>query len=148
MRVTFTLNGTSQGFDAAADTLLLDLLRDGGWMGTKEGCGVGVCGLCTVLVDGLPASSCILPAACVEGREVMTIEGLVERDSSLLESFVRNEALQCGICTPGQLVTSYSLKQRRPDAAEADIRTYLSGNLCRCTGYSTIVEAVMDYLRD
>src|SRR5262249_10239310 len=148
MRTTFTLNGTERSFEVPGDCLLLDLLRDAGLTGTKEGCGVGVCGACTVLVDGRPASACIYLAACAEGREVVTIEGVVERDPGLIECFVSHEALQCGICTPGQIVAIHALKRLGPGLSEAEVRAYLSGNLCRCTGYGTIVEAVMDYLTE
>lgn len=145
-RLRFLLNGEERSLDVAADALLLDVIRSLGLTGTKEGCGVGVCGLCTVVVDGLPASSCILPAGCVDGREVLTVEGVARQAPELIDAFVTAEGMQCGICTPGQVVSSYALSLEHPDAGEEEIRGYLAGNLCRCTGYVTIVEAVRQYL--
>jgi aerobic-type carbon monoxide dehydrogenase small subunit (CoxS/CutS family) len=146
VELTFTLNGEVK--DAAIDeaTLLLDLLRDIGLTGTKEGCAVGVCGACTVLVDELPIASCITLAAAVAGREVWTVEGLTARDDQLLEAFVEQEGMQCGICTPGQVVSTFALGLANPRATEEEIRAYMAGNLCRCTGYVTIVASVRAYL--
>ncbi len=146
MRVGFRLNGSAVGLEVEPDALLLDVLRARGLTGTKEGCGVGVCGVCSVLVDDRPVSSCLYLCAALEGAEVWTIEGLAERAPGLVAAFVEHEAMQCGICTPGQVVAAAALARVCPSASEEEVREYLSGNLCRCTGYGTIVEAVRHYL--
>jgi aerobic carbon-monoxide dehydrogenase small subunit len=146
MIVRFALNGAPFEAEVRADTILIDLLRDRGHVGTKEGCGVGVCGLCTVLINDAPASSCIYLAACAADADVWTAEGLTDRDPRLLESFVRHEGMQCGICTPGQVVSAYALRLDHPRADEDQVRAYLAGNLCRCTGYASIVDAAGAYL--
>src|SRR5205807_1034351 len=143
---TFTLNGEPVQVDAPADTLLLDLIRERGLHGTKEGCGVGVCGACTVLVDREPVSSCIYLAGCAERREVWTAEGVARREPDLVEAFMAHEGLQCGACTPGQLVMAAALRLRGGDADETAVRDFLAGNLCRCTGYRSIVAAVRSAL--
>jgi aerobic carbon-monoxide dehydrogenase small subunit len=140
------INGTDVAVTVASDALLLDVLRDLGLTGTKEGCGVGVCGACTVLVGDLPVSSCLYLARCADGAEVWTVEGLTELDPGLLAAFVTEEGMQCGICTPGQVVSAYALGLDNPDATEAEIREHMAGNLCRCTGYASIVAAVRAYL--
>ena len=146
MRVEFRLNGAAVQLDVEPDALLLDVLRGQGLTGTKEGCGVGVCGLCSVLVDDRPVSACLYLCGALGGSDVWTVEGVVEREPGLLAAFVAHEAMQCGICTPGQVVAAAALRRACPDATEEEVRTYLSGNLCRCTGYGTIVEAVRHYL--
>ena len=146
MRVEFRLNGAAVQLDVEPDALLLDVVRAQGLTGTKEGCGVGVCGLCSVLVDDRPVSSCLYLCGALGGSDVWTVEGVVEREPALLAAFVGHEAMQCGICTPGQVVAAAALRRTCPDATEEEVRTYLSGNLCRCTGYGTIVEAVRHYL--
>lgn len=146
MRLTFRLNGREMRLDADADALLLDVIRELGLTGTKEGCGVGVCGACTVLVDDLPVSSCLYLAGCAQGADVWTVEGLADRDPALVEAFVEHEGMQCGICTSGQVVATAALARERPDGSEEEIRSYMAGNLCRCTGYVSIVEAVEAYL--
>lgn len=146
MNIRFWLNGAETQADVSADLMLVDLLRESGAAGTKEGCGVGVCGLCTVLVNDRPVSSCIYLAACADEARVWTIEGIAERDPALVESFVRHQGLQCGICTPGQVMAAYALRRDRPDASERELRAYMAGNLCRCTGYVSIVESVKAYL--
>jgi aerobic-type carbon monoxide dehydrogenase small subunit (CoxS/CutS family) len=134
----FVLNGRRSVVDAPPLKRLLDVLReDCGLAGTKEGCGEGECGACTVLVDGAPVNSCLVPFAHVAGREVTTIEGLRGR---LPEAFVREGGTQCGICTPGFLVAASALGPR-PTAAR--VREALAGNLCRCTGYAGIVRALV-----
>ena len=134
------LNGEPFEADVEALTVLLDLLRGRGLTGTKEGCGVGVCGACAVLVDGSPVSSCLMPVPCCEGADVWTAEGLARREPALVDAFLEHEALQCGACTPGQLVAAAALIA---DPARAGhIRRYLAGNLCRCTGYAPIVAAL------
>jgi carbon-monoxide dehydrogenase small subunit/xanthine dehydrogenase small subunit len=137
--VRFSLNGRAVDVDAAPMARLLDVLRDGcGLLGTKEGCGEGRCGACTVLVDGEPVCSCLVPAAQVEDAAVETIEGLGD-DHPLVRAFVEEAGAQCGICTPGMIMTALSLG-RRPSRAR--LRRGLAGNLCRCTGYEAIYRAI------
>lgn len=143
---SFRLNGEVVRAEAATTTLLLDTIRGMGRTGTKEGCGVGVCGACTVLVDDLPVSSCIYLTAAAEGRDVWTVEGIAQRAPELVDAFVEHEGMQCGICTPGQVVSAFALALEGGPPDEARIREHLSGNLCRCTGYGTIVESVAAYL--
>jgi aerobic-type carbon monoxide dehydrogenase small subunit (CoxS/CutS family) len=146
MKLSITLNGAVTEADVEADALLLDVIRGLGHTDTKEGCGVGVCGACTVLVDDLPVASCISLAPCAEGAQVWTAEGLTDKDPRLLDAFVEHEGLQCGICTPGQVVSAYALRLDDPAADEERIRCHMAGNLCRCTGYATITESVRAYL--
>ena len=144
--VTFVLNGTEVTTPAAGNDRLLDLLRGRlGLTGTKEGCGQGECGACTVLVDGRSVNSCIYPALEIEGKEVLTIEGLMRPDnelSSLQRAFVEHGAIQCGFCTPGMILSARALIDRNPHPSDQEIRDALAGNLCRCTGYVQIVESV------
>jgi aerobic-type carbon monoxide dehydrogenase small subunit (CoxS/CutS family) len=146
-----TINGTARALDVAPDRRVVDLLReDLGLTGTKEGCGSGECGSCTILVDGEAQLSCLMLAAQLEGRTVTTIEGLAGPDDTLhaiQQAFVDHGAVQCGFCTPGMILAAHDLLTRRPDPTEEDIRTALSGNLCRCTGYAMIVAAVADAAR-
>jgi carbon-monoxide dehydrogenase small subunit len=146
MILRFELNGTPVEVEIATDTLLVDLIRGLGLTGTKEACGVGVCGACTVLVDDLPVSSCIYLAACADGAKVWTVEGLTTRDPELAAAFVEHEGMQCGICTPGQVVSACALRLDLPDADEQEIRAFMAGNLCRCTGYVSITDSVGAYL--
>lgn len=142
MRLHARVNGSAFEADVPATSSLLEVLRVAGMTGTKEGCRVGVCGLCTVLVDDRPVSSCLYLAGCAEGSDIWTVEGIAVRAPSVVDAFVECEGMQCGICTPGQVVTVASMG---PDVRdEDDVRHYLSGNLCRCTGYGTIVEAALD----
>ena len=143
MKLALRINGEAVECEAPAQTLLLDLLRERGLTGSKEGCGVGVCGACTVLVDGDPVSSCLFMAACADGREVWTAEGLARSEPGLAAAFVEREAMQCGICTPGQFVSACALLRHQPAPSEGEVREFMSGNLCRCTGYATIVEAIL-----
>ncbi|MDD5475984.1 MAG: (2Fe-2S)-binding protein [Syntrophales bacterium] len=150
MTIRFTLNGKSIQLDIAADRRVVDLLReDLELTGTKEGCGAGECGACSILVDGHNHLSCLMVAAQLEGRDVVTIEGLSknERLHPLQEAFVRHGAVQCGFCTPGMIIASESLLKRNPCPSREDIREGLAGNLCRCTGYQKIVEAVEEASR-
>lgn len=124
---------------------LLEVLRDALYLtGTKEGCSTGDCGACTVLVDGAPVTSCLMLAVEAEGQHVETVEGLSFDGelSSLQAAFIRQGGLQCGFCTPGMLLSSKALLDENPHASEAEIRMALAGNLCRCTGYDTIVRAI------
>jgi aerobic carbon-monoxide dehydrogenase small subunit len=144
--IEFMLNGQPVRVEARGGQTLLALLRDElGLGGTKEGCGAGECGACTVIVDGQALASCIFPALEVEGASVTTIEGLAAPDGSLhpiQEAFVRHGAVQCGFCTPGQIMSAKALLDANAHPSEDQIRTALEGNLCRCTGYHQIIEAV------
>lgn len=146
MKLSFTLNGEKVVTDTDPGVLLVDLIRDLGLTGTKEACGVGVCGLCTVLVNDLPVSSCLYLAGCVDGANVWTVEGLAREEPGLIRAFVRHEGMQCGICTPGQVMAAAALARENPAATDEEIRAHQSGNLCRCTGYQTITAAVRSYL--
>jgi aerobic-type carbon monoxide dehydrogenase small subunit (CoxS/CutS family) len=147
VEVALSVNGRQVVRDVAPQELLLDFLRDSlGLTGSKRSCEVQVCGACTVLVDGLPVSSCCYLVAQAQGREVTTIEGLAERPEfeRLEDAFTRHAALQCGFCTPGMLLTVSALLESGELGSEEQIKQSLSGNLCRCTGYRGIVEAVAD----
>jgi len=138
------VNGSSYEVRAEACTLL-DVLRDDlGLLGTKEGCGVGMCGACTVLVDGFPMSSCILLAEQVAGKEILTIEGLgsAENLHPVQQAFLEAGAFQCAYCTPGFVLTTVALLKENPSPSDEEIREYLSGNLCRCGSYQNILRAV------
>jgi carbon-monoxide dehydrogenase small subunit len=144
--IKLMLNG-NQIFVAIEDNwTLLYLLREKlGLTGVKEGCGQGECGACTVIVDGLAVNSCIYFAVEVDGKDVLTIEGLAAADGTLhplQKSFVENGGIQCGFCTPGMILSAKALLDENPQATEADIKQALAGNLCRCTGYVQIVESV------
>ncbi|HLZ19422.1 MAG TPA: (2Fe-2S)-binding protein [Smithellaceae bacterium] len=145
MKIRFILNGNPKTIDAPADRRVVDLLReDLELTGTKEGCGAGECGACSILVDGEHKLSCLMLAAQLEGRDILTIEGLAskKRLHPLQDAFIRHGAVQCGFCTPGMVIASEALLRRSPRAYREEIRKGLSGNLCRCTGYQKIVDAV------
>ena len=145
MIVDFILNGKNVSVDVEADEVLVDTLREKLMLtGTKKGCGTGDCGTCTVLLDGEAVRSCILLTAMVEGRKVTTIEGVgsVDNLNPVQQAFIDASAVQCGFCTPGMVLTSIALLNKNPNPTEEEIRTALSGNLCRCTGYEKIVKAV------
>ena len=147
MKIRFELNAESVEIDVPERTTLADCLRHNlGRTGTHVGCEHGVCGACTVIVDGDAVRSCLMLAVQVDGAKVTTVEGLTPRDglSPLQASFRRHHALQCGFCTPGMLTTAHALLTQEPDADRERIRDVLSGNLCRCTGYIDIVAAVYD----
>ncbi|HYZ57522.1 MAG TPA: (2Fe-2S)-binding protein [Streptosporangiaceae bacterium] len=146
MKLSFTLNGEAVKAETEPGVLLVDLIRELGLTGTKEACGVGVCGLCTVLVDDLPVSSCLYLAACADGASVWTVEGLAREEPELVRAFAEQEGMQCGICTPGQVVAAAALARENPAATEEEIREHQAGNLCRCTGYQTIAASVRAYL--
>ena len=144
--ISFTLNGTDVAIDVAGSLRLLDVLREElGLTGTKEGCGEGECGACSVLVDGEVIDSCLVAVGQVEGCEVLTVEGLSSNEelSQLQQAFVDQGAAQCGICTPGMLMTAHSLLQANPALSFEEVRTAIAGNLCRCTGYTKIIEAIL-----
>lgn len=145
MKIHFTLNGDEIEIEAPADRRVVDLLReDLGLTGTKEACGSGECGACTILVDGETRLSCLTLSAQLEGRGVLTIEGVSKGEElhPVQESFVEHGAVQCGFCTPGMVITAMSLLKRNPRPSRSGIRRAISGNLCRCTGYQKIVDAV------
>jgi aerobic carbon-monoxide dehydrogenase small subunit len=144
--INCTVNGRAVAVEAYPLARLLDVLREGlGLTGTKEGCGEGECGACSVLLDGELVNSCLVPAAQVRGAEVKTIEGVAdgERLHAVQRAFVEWGGAQCGICTPGMVLAAVKLLETNPRPAEADIREALAGNLCRCTGYTRIFEAVV-----
>ena len=143
--LTMTLNGEEVTIEVGPDALLVDVLRDQLELtGTKEACGEGECGACTVLLDGEPVTSCLVPALKAQGREVMTVEGLASSEElhPLQKAFIEHGAVQCGYCTPGMLMSAKALLDRNPHPTEGEIRQAISGNLCRCTGYVKIVEAI------
>lgn len=143
--VTLTVNGDVQTVTTAAHKTLLTLLRDDlGLYGAKDGCGEGECGACTVLLDGQPVNACLVLAGQADGHSVLTIEGLSSEGDlhPLQRAFVRSGAVQCGFCTPGLVLAALALLQRSPNPNEAQIRQALTGNLCRCTGYAQIIEAI------
>jgi carbon-monoxide dehydrogenase small subunit len=154
-RITVTVNGRVLSGEAEARVTLVDFLRDVlGLTGTHVGCEHGVCGACSVILGGRPVRSCLLYAVQADGAEILTVEGLEQADgalSALQDAFCENHALQCGYCTPGMLIASHALLTENPSPTEAEIREAIGGNLCRCTGYQQIVEAVQmaaDRLRE
>src|SRR5690349_21380570 len=147
IHVSTTINGSATEFLCDANQTLLDVLRDNlGLTGSKEGCGSGDCGACSITVDGRLVCSCLMLAAEAEGKSLGTIEGLAQGEAlhPLQHKFLEMAALQCGICTPGVLVTAKALLDRNPDPSETEVRFWLAGNLCRCTGYDKIVRAVLE----
>ena len=147
LHVSTTINGEPMEFLCEPQDTMLDALRGQlGLTGSKEGCASGDCGACSVMLDGRLVCSCLMLAAEAEGREIGTIEGMAdgERLHPLQQKFLEHAALQCGICTSGMLVASDALLKRNPDPSEEEVRFWLAGNLCRCTGYDKIVRAVLD----
>jgi carbon-monoxide dehydrogenase small subunit len=145
--IRITLNGKSTNLEVSNHRLLLDLLRDEiGLTGTKEGCGTGDCGACTVLLNGNPVNSCLILSGELDGADIVTIEGLKIGPElhPIQKAFIQDGGAQCGYCTPGMLMMSKALLDENPDPTEEEIRFALSGNLCRCTGYAKIVEAVQE----
>ena len=144
--VRLTVNGKLYDLEVAADRLVIDLLReDLGLTGTKEYCGIGVCGVCTVWLDGEMATSCLLLAVIADGREITTIEGLADNGDldSVQQAFVEYGGVQCGICTPGQIMAARALLNEIPSPSETQVKEWMKGNLCRCTGYYKIIESVL-----
>ncbi len=147
VHVTTKVNGETVEFLADPRESLLDSLRDRiGLTGTKEGCGTGDCGACSVELDGTLVCSCLVLGVEADGKEVSTIEGMAEGDDlhPLQRKFIEHAALQCGFCTPGILVAAKALLKQNPDPTEEEVRYWLAGNLCRCTGYDKIIRAVLD----
>jgi carbon-monoxide dehydrogenase small subunit len=144
--VSFTLNGDPVTAEVPATWSLLKTLRENFELtGAKEGCGVGECGCCTVMVDGDAVNSCLYPIPEIEGRSVTTIEGIMGKEGTmhpLQKAFLENNAVQCGFCTSGMIMSAKALLDKNPDPKEDEIRTSIAGNFCRCTGYVQIVEAV------
>lgn len=146
-RVKFYVNDAPVELTVPANRTLLSVLRDDlALTGTKEGCGAGECGACTVIMDGLAVNACLILAPELNGKHIETVEGLAKGDqlSPLQESFIEHMALQCGFCTPGMLMSAESLLRENPHPTREEIATAMSGNLCRCTGYKKIVEAIED----
>ena len=147
MKVSFKLNGKDNEVEAPDNRALLDLLRDDlGVKSVKKGCENGECGACTVLLDGAPVTSCLVLAAQVEGRTVTTIDGLEDDPFmvKLRQAFLEDGAIQCGFCTPGMLISSYALLKVNPKPTADEVKKAIEGNLCRCTGYVKIIEAILD----
>ena len=146
MRITFSCNGKPAEVTIEEHQRLIDVLREQlGLYGTKEGCGQGECGACTVIVDGRAVNSCLYPAPEIEGKSVLTIEGLNQTDnhlSALQRSFVEYGGIQCGFCSPGMIMSARALLDENPHPALEEIREALTGNLCRCTGYVQIVDSI------
>lgn len=149
--VTATVNGDAVEFLCKTHQTLLEVLRDElGLTGTKEGCGTGDCGACSVTIDGRLMCSCLVLGVEAQGKAIQTIEGMAVGTElhPLQRKFLEHAALQCGICTPGILIAARSLLERNPDPTEEEVRYWLAGNLCRCTGYHKIVDAVLDAARE
>ena len=143
--ISLTVNGVKRTFAVKNTEFLLDALRRYGYKGAKKGCDTGDCGSCTVIFNGKPALACLIPAFTAHGVEITTIEGLgtVQNPHPLQEAFVEAGAVQCGFCIPGMILTSKALLERNPSPTEGEVREAISGNLCRCTGYTKIVESVL-----
>ncbi len=143
----FEVNGQPREVSVEANQLLIDLLRERlGLSGTKEACSIGVCGVCSVLVDGRVVSACLMPAVMVDGCRVQTVEGLAGPDGQLTplqEAFIRHGGFQCGICTPGQLMAATALLAEQPHPTVEQIKEWMMGNLCRCTGYYKIIDSIL-----
>lgn len=150
MHIECKVNGESRKFDVFPMSRLLDVLREQLQLtGTKEGCGEGECGACTVVLDGRIVNSCLVPVAQVNGAEITTIEGVARNDQlhAVQQAFIQHGGAQCGICTPGMVLAAIDLLKRNPQPTEDDIRNGLAGNLCRCTGYMKIFESVVQACR-
>ena len=145
--IRLRVNGKEHSVEVPSRRLLVDCLRyDLGLTGTKEGCSVGVCGACTVLMDGQPISSCLALAVFADGKEIVTVEGIAreERLDTIQQSFIDHGGFQCGICTPGMVVAAKALLDENPNPSEDEIKEWMMGNLCRCTGYYQIIESIQE----
>jgi len=145
MKITINVNGKQKRFDVEPNTLLLNLIRDEmSLTGTKYGCGIGECGACTVLLDGDAVLACMMLAVDADGHRVDTVEGLSDGNTlhPIQQAYLDEGAVQCGFCTPGFIMSTKALLDKNPNPSEAEIREYLNGNICRCTGYVNIVKAV------
>ena len=144
-RIRLRVNGKKVEQEVATNRMMIDFIRyDLGLTGTKEGCSVGVCGACTVLMDGEMVSSCLAPAVFADGHEITTVEGLAKNGKlhPVQQSFIKYGGFQCGICTPGQVVAAKALLDKVPKPNEEQIKDWMMGNLCRCTGYYKIIESI------
>jgi carbon-monoxide dehydrogenase small subunit len=151
LKIGFSVNGEARELEAHPMARLLDVLREQLHLtGTKEGCGEGECGACTVLIDERIVNSCLVPVAQVEGSEIKTIEGVASGDRlhAVQQAFIECGGAQCGICTPGMVMAAVDLLERNPNPTDADIRNGLAGNLCRCTGYMKIFDSVVRACRE
>ena len=145
--INFTINGENQQLDIPAGMTALELIRDKLELkGTKEGCGIGECGACTIIVDGRAVNACLMFAAQLDGREISTVESLDQADEldPIQEAFAKQHAVQCGFCTPGLLMSTHALLTERSNPDRSEIVKAISGNLCRCTGYHSIIAAIED----
>ena len=150
MQLAFGVNGIARSLEIEPETRLIDVLRDHlDLTGTKEGCGEGECGACTVLMDGVAVNACLVLGMQARGRQVVTIEGLAVEGKldPLQQAFIDEGAIQCGYCSPGMLMSAKALLLKNPNPSEPEIRSAISGNLCRCTGYTKIVQAVQSVAR-
>lgn len=146
--IKFTINGQQKEALVQPNDLLINLLRDELYLtGTKYGCGIGECGACTVFLDDELVLACLILAVTADGKEITTIEGLARGKElhPMQISFLKNAAVQCGFCTPGMIMTAISLMKENPDPSEEEIREYMRGNICRCTGYTQIIKAIKEY---
>lgn len=149
--LNFTVNGTAVSLMVDPNQRLLDVIRDDLRLtGTKEGCGVGECGACTVIIDGKAVTSCLVLAGSMEGRNLVTIEGVGSEGKldPIQEAILQNHALQCGFCTPGFVMSAKALLDANPNASRLEIKTAISGNLCRCTGYEQLIESIYQAAND
>ena len=144
-KITLKVNGKRQSKEVPTERLLIDFLRyDLGLTGTKEGCSVGVCGACTIVMDGVLVSSCLTLAVLADGKEITTVEGLAQNGQlhPVQQAFIDYGGFQCGICTPGMVVAAKALLDQNPNPSDDDIKDWMMGNLCRCTGYYKIIESI------
>ena len=148
MEVKFQLNGKPAAADIEPDCMLLDLLRDMGCYSVKRGCDTTNCGLCTVLVDGKPSLSCAMPAARAEGKEIVTLEGLQEEAEDFGRFLAKEGAEQCGYCSPGLIMNVIAMMRELKDPSIEEIKEYLAGNLCRCSGYEGQMRAIQSYMKE
>lgn len=145
--ISFTINGERVHLEVEPNKTLLKMLReDLNLTGAKEGCGAGECGSCTVIIDGKAVNSCMMLAVEADGKDIVTVEGLAKNGvlDPLQDAFIKNAALQCGYCTPGMLMSAKALLMRNPNPSEDDIKEAIGGNLCRCTGYKAIIDAIKE----